>query len=171
MVPLSQSRSAHEREIIEGFERPIRCHFCGKEINKLSGKEQYNLAIHSLDGNHENWDPSNKVPAHQGCHSSYHSTGEKHPQWRGGEEAARIRARGDRRHRLYGEEIREVMEGLVLLLTEYVKVGEDLERATLAFRPFYRMLYHRTGRPNYPEPTTWNTIVEALEWYHLSGVG
>ena len=59
-----------------------------------------------------------------------------------------------RRHRLHVEEIPEVMEGLVLLLTEYVRAGEDLERATLAFRPFYRMLYHRTGRPNYPEPTT-----------------
>ena len=60
------------------------------------------------------------------------------------------------------------MKGLALLLREYVKAEEDLEAATVAFMPFYRMLYHRTGRPNYPEPITWNTIVEGLEWYHLA---
>ena len=73
-----------------------------------------------------------------------------------------------RRHRLHGHEIPEVMKGLALLLTEYVKAEEDLETATVAFMPFYRMLYHRTGRPNYPEPITWNTIVEGIEWYHLA---
>lgn len=73
----------------------------------------------------------------------------------------------ERRHRLQGKEIPEVMKGLALLLTEYVKAEEDLEAATVAFRPFYRILYHRAGRPNYPDPTTWNTIVEAIEWYHL----
>jgi len=75
-----------------------------------------------------------------------------------------------RRHRLNGEEIPEVMKALALLLTEYVKAEEDLEAATMAFKPFYRMLYHRTGRPNYPEPITWNTIVESLEWLKQRGV-
>ena len=75
-----------------------------------------------------------------------------------------------RRHRLNGDEIPEVMKALALLLTEYVKAEEDLEAATMAFKPFYRMLYHRTGRPNYPDPITWNTIVESLEWLKQRGV-
>ena len=72
----------------------------------------------------------------------------------------------ERRHRLNLEEIPEVMKALALLLKQYVKEERDLESATVAFMPFYRMLYHRSGRPNYPEPVTWNNIVEALEWYH-----
>ncbi len=72
-----------------------------------------------------------------------------------------------RRHRLYGEEIPEVMKGLALLLTEYVKAEEDLEAATVAFRPFYRMLEHRSGRPNYPEPVTWNVLAEWIHLYEL----
>lgn len=58
------------------------------------------------------------------------------------------------------------MKALAILLNQYVREEKDLESATVAFMPFYRMLYHRSGRPNYPEPVTWNTIVEALEWYH-----
>jgi hypothetical protein len=79
----------------------------------------------------------------------------------------------ERRHRLQPEEIPEVMKALAILLRQYVREEKDLELATLAFMPFFRMLYHRSGRPNYPEPVTWNTIVEALEWYHLTrdGVG
>ena len=40
----------------------IRCHFCGEEVVKLEGKTGDSIHIHSLDGNHENWDPVNKVP-------------------------------------------------------------------------------------------------------------
>ena len=72
----------------------------------------------------------------------------------------------ERRHRLNLEEIPEVMKALALLLRQYVREEKDLESAIVAFMPFYRMLYHRSGRPNYPDPVTWNTIVEALEWYH-----
>lgn len=52
---------------------PQICHFCGEEIMKF-GCEAKSLAFHSLDDNHDNWDPSNKVPAHFGCHSSFHTT-------------------------------------------------------------------------------------------------
>jgi hypothetical protein len=77
----------------------------------------------------------------------------------------------ERRHRLQPEEIPEVMKALALLLRQYVREEKDLESATLAFMPFFRMLYHRSGRPNYPEPVTWNTIVEGLKWYHLTRNG
>lgn len=50
----------------------IRCHFCEKTITKFRGKTSESLAIHSLDGDHENWDHTNKVPAHSACHCTYH---------------------------------------------------------------------------------------------------
>ena len=61
-------------KLIEGWGTPILCYFCGKEINQLEGCNPESLAIHSLDDNHENWDPSNKTPAHLKCHSSFHSS-------------------------------------------------------------------------------------------------
>lgn len=59
----------------------IRCYFCENEVTKLLGRDRDSLANHSLDGNHENWDSINKVPAHFGCHISFHNTGEGHGRW------------------------------------------------------------------------------------------
>ena len=39
---------------------PQTCHFCDKEIVKKYGLESDSLLFHSLDGNHDNWDPANK---------------------------------------------------------------------------------------------------------------
>ena len=55
--------------------KPIFCYFCGKQILFYNEKESDCLCVHSLDGNHENWDSRNKVPAHIGCHVSFHRTG------------------------------------------------------------------------------------------------
>jgi len=54
-------------------ESPYYCYFCGKKITKLKGMDKYSLVVHSLDGNHNNWNPENKVPAHNICHLEYHS--------------------------------------------------------------------------------------------------
>jgi len=53
--------------------KKVICFLCGEEITKLQGKDSNSLALHSLDGNHSNWDPDNKVPTHFGCHMRYHS--------------------------------------------------------------------------------------------------
>lgn len=74
----------------------------------------------------------------------------------------------ERRHRLHGEEVPEVLEALAMLLRARVESEEDLPGATIAFRAFYRLMMYRTGRPNSPEPITWNTIAEWIEWYHLT---
>lgn len=37
------------------------------------------LSFHSLDEDHNNWDPANKVPVHHSCHRRYHTTGDKNP--------------------------------------------------------------------------------------------
>lgn len=60
----------------------MNCHFCGESIIKMSGKDSDSLLIHSLDGNHNNWDPKNKVPVHRGCHSRFHISGNKNPMER-----------------------------------------------------------------------------------------
>lgn len=64
----------YRKRLIEGGE-DIFCHFCAKPIIKLNGLESESLVLHSLDGNHDNWDPDNKVPAHRGCHVKYHMSG------------------------------------------------------------------------------------------------
>ncbi len=56
----------------------IRCHFCEEPITRLEGRASESLHIHSLDGNHKNWDPANKVPSHHRCHNIHHHLGKFH---------------------------------------------------------------------------------------------
>ncbi len=63
----------------------LHCYFCDGEVSKLKGQDSDSLNIHSLDGNHDNWDPANKVPTHYWCHLSHHKSGEKNHQWLGDE--------------------------------------------------------------------------------------
>jgi len=51
---------------------PQICYFCGGEITKR-GRDGGSLLIHSLDGNHNNWDPENKVSTHKKCHAEHHA--------------------------------------------------------------------------------------------------
>jgi 5-methylcytosine-specific restriction endonuclease McrA len=69
--------SKKQNELIDGFPKPLNCFFCKKPIIKTIGQEKDSLAIHSLDGNHENWSPNNKVPVHNSCHIRHHRTGYK----------------------------------------------------------------------------------------------
>ena len=58
-------------------EPTILCYFCGEEITKFRGRDPDSLALHSLDGDHDNWAPENKIFCHYGCHNRYHATGGK----------------------------------------------------------------------------------------------
>jgi hypothetical protein len=49
---------------------PYQCHFCHGSITPV-GKH----VIHHLDGDHDNNDPSNWVPAHKDHHDEYHGFG------------------------------------------------------------------------------------------------
>ncbi len=101
-------RRHRNEELIKYFGVPLICHFCGKEVSKLEGKRSDSLAFHSLDGNHDNWDPENKAPTHRGCHTRHHSLGrivtsetrmklrktqlgEKHPRWQGDKASAKAK--------------------------------------------------------------------------------
>ena len=64
----------------------------------------------------------------------------------------------ERRHRLHGFEVPEVIEGLRLRLWYHLESRTNLLAATVAFRAYYRLIEHRAGRPDYPEPVTWETI-------------
>ncbi len=58
---------------------PQICYFCEEEITKKFGKKAESLLFHSLDGNNSNWEPSNKVSTHRGCHTTFHRTGARLP--------------------------------------------------------------------------------------------
>lgn len=59
---------------------PIFCFFCGESITQFKKRRAKSLVIHSLDGNHDNWNPANKTPVHKGCHTTFHLTGRKHSE-------------------------------------------------------------------------------------------
>jgi len=50
---------------------PLVCYYCAQEIDQ-AGIHSESVVFHSLDGNHENWDPANKVPVHRKCHPRAH---------------------------------------------------------------------------------------------------
>lgn len=75
-------RERRKQEVIDNSPKPLRCYFCEGLITVLKGKTWESIAIHSLDGNHDNWNPPNKTPSHRGCHSRWHSTGDRHPKRR-----------------------------------------------------------------------------------------
>jgi hypothetical protein len=61
----------------------------------------------------------------------------------------------DKRHRLYPHEIPEIIQGLILRLEKLVAEGNEEEKAKIAFRTLYRLIYvNKGGRPGYP-PFTW----------------
>jgi len=64
----------------------------------------------------------------------------------------------ERRHRLHGEEVPEVIQGLRLRLQAHLEERRDPYGAAVAFRAFYRLVTHQAGRPDYPEPVTWGLI-------------
>ena len=63
----------------------------------------------------------------------------------------------ERRHRLYEQEIPEVIAGLVLLLKQLLKERREAERAEVAFRCLYRLIEAGAGRPKYPG-FSWDTL-------------
>lgn len=74
--------SSMKKEFIENLDEKVICYFCGDEVIKMRGLGVKSLVIHSLDGNHYNWAPGNKVPCHRGCHGKYHFEGDKNPSRR-----------------------------------------------------------------------------------------
>ena len=70
----------------------------------------------------------------------------------------------ERRHRLYGDEIPEVIEGLKLRLERMLEAEEDPERAEIAFRALYRLVHGSPGRPKYPE-FSWGYLSHFLDHF------
>lgn len=56
------------------LEKTLTCYFCGELVTKRGNNGEC-LIVHSLDGNHNNWAPENKVPVHRKCHNTIHLKG------------------------------------------------------------------------------------------------
>jgi hypothetical protein len=65
----------------------------------------------------------------------------------------------ERRHRLYKEEIPEVVLGLRLRLEQLLEEKREIDRAEVAFRALCRLLEPGPGRPKYPRVEfTWTRL-------------
>jgi len=51
----------------------MSCYFCGESITKFEGRISDSLAVHHINGDHEDDRPDNRAKTHYGCHASYHS--------------------------------------------------------------------------------------------------
>lgn len=68
----------------------------------------------------------------------------------------------ERRHRISSRELPHVVTAVENQLREWLqyKRYDDRRGAEHLFRLWYRIMMHREGRPDYPEPITWNVIEE-----------
>lgn len=66
--------------------------------------------------------------------------------------------RGERRHRISGSELPHVTEAIENQLREQLQIRTDPIQAEQLFRLWWRIMIHREGRPDYPEPITWSVI-------------
>ena len=69
----------------------------------------------------------------------------------------------ERRHRLNGFEVPEVKEALKGRLWHHYRSRDSLQEAAIAFRVLYRLETHTAGKPDYPEPITWELIGDWLK--------
>jgi len=57
----------------------------------------------------------------------------------------------EKRHRLYSHEIPEIIQGLILRLEKLAEERKEEEKAKIAFRTLYRLMFaEKSGRPKYP---------------------
>jgi len=69
----------------------------------------------------------------------------------------------ERRHRIQGSEVPEVIAGLRLRLREHLETKDDQPGAINAFKALYRLETHKVGKPNYPSPITWGLIEDWIK--------
>ena len=70
-------------EVINSFERPIKCIFCGYKISKLKGSDQDSIVLCRLDGDPNNNEITNLAPMHKGCNSRWNHLAYKSSNWKG----------------------------------------------------------------------------------------
>lgn len=69
---LTRAHSDTTKYQILQLQKPLDCYHCNNLII-VRGVTREGLVFHSLDGNHNNWSPENKVPVHRKCHPKVHS--------------------------------------------------------------------------------------------------
>ena len=70
----------------------------------------------------------------------------------------------ERRHRIYEEEVPEVIEGLKLRLFKLLEEKTEPEKAELGFRVLYRLMRDKPGRPKYPD-FSWDLLYNFIDYY------
>ena len=70
----------------------------------------------------------------------------------------------ERRHRIYEEEVPEVIEGLKLRLLDMLEEKTEPEKAELGFHVLYRLMSDKPGRPKYPE-FSWGLLDHFLDFH------
>jgi len=67
-----------------------------------------------------------------------------------------------RRHRLIEFEVGEALKALHLLLRYYLKSHNEVEKAQLAFKPYFRISQHCLNKPAYPK-FSWGMLNNYLD--------
>ena len=56
----------------------------------------------------------------------------------------------EKRHRIYANEMHEVINGLLLRLEQLTGERKEEEKAKIVYHTLYRLMYVEKGRPKYP---------------------
>ena len=75
-LSLTLAHADPTKYLLPSLNTPLVCYYCGDKIN-LAGVSSESVVFHSLDGNHENWNPTNKVSLHRCCHPKMHNEKKK----------------------------------------------------------------------------------------------
>ena len=70
----------------------------------------------------------------------------------------------ERRHRIYEEEVPEVIEGLKLRLFKPLEKKTEPEKAELGFRVLYGLMRDKPRRPNYTL-FSWDLLHNFVDYY------
>ena len=71
----------------------------------------------------------------------------------------------EKRHRLYTNELPEVIRGLFLRLEKLTEERKEEEKAKIVYRALFRLMFVTSGgRPKYPE-FTWDAVENFLHIY------
>ena len=68
----------------------------------------------------------------------------------------------ERRHRISGSELGPVTTAIEHELHDLLLTKSDIHTGEQLFRLWYRIMIHREGRPDYPDPITWGVIESYL---------
>jgi len=164
-----------KKQVIDSFEKPIKCRFCQQIIRKLEGKDQDSVVFFHLDGDTENENIENLAPMHRGCHSRYNNLGIRGTSWKGDDASEKAKKKRHMhpqesikftglRPRLYSWQIDGLTEAIYLKLGDHLHYKTDESKAKMLLHLHYRLSNPAMNRPSYPE-FSWEELEKYLVEY------